>query len=161
MKTYSYSGYANKQKMDKAIPLLVFMLIVVIGGIIGLLTDHPYFICAIILYPVVNYMLSEKSIPCNVTVHISDTKVQFIYKDVQRGDVLKDEIYEYTYNRIRRVHWIKEQKRLGIYGYPVITYSDKIGNKIVLDCKKDKKRKRIYVSYPYEELYGKLEEKIS
>ena len=152
MKMYSYNGYAIRKKMDKTIPMLIFMLVVVTGGIIGLMTNHPYFISAIILYPMVNMIFSEKSIPCQILVNISENTVLLTYKDVQRGEKARDEIYEFSKMRIRRIHWIKEQKRLGIYGYPIIKYKNQNGELETYDCKKEKKRKRIYISYPYDEL---------
>lgn len=157
MKKYTYDGYAERLKPNINLIRVIFLVIVIAVSFAGILTGYPQLICIVVLFPMVNIIFNEKLIPCKITVQIENEKIYILYHNIKRNDITQNEIYEFGKGEIKKIYWLKRDKKIGICGYPKIKYCEDSKIVKILNCRTDKRRKRIYVQYPYNIMYVNID----
>lgn len=150
MREYSYNGYAEKTKTNINAIRLIFLIIVIISAVIGMVVGYPEVIFIVVLYPAINWIFGEKSIPCKISVQIDEVMLRITYHSVTRNKNSQDEIYEFGPRDIKKIYWLQKNKKIGVCGYPKIKYCQNGQVVQVFDCRKNRKRQRIYINYFYD-----------
>lgn len=159
MKSYSYNGYAERNNKYINLARGIFAFVMLILTVVGFAIGIPQLVLFVLFYPAINMFFGEKSIKCNIQITMDNNKLSIAFKNVDRGEGEYDEVYEFDKRNISRVYWRKNDKRVGVMGYPVIKYC-KNGEAIkTINCREKKNRKRIHVSYPYEDMFIPLSNK--